>query len=165
MRKLLASGAAILTFGSLTLPALAQDGTSSSAKAQLRTEIRLLKDKFKAEVSAEARTKKEQRNVDAVCMQTAVVTRDTAVIAAVNAQSASWVNALEVRRDALKAAWAMTDATARKTAVRDAWKNYRNSRKEIREKFRSDRNAAWTQFKTDAKACRGSDEGAEKDDE
>lgn len=168
MKRLLATGIAVLTFGSMALPALAEDGSSSSsaksAKAELKTEIQLLKQKYKVEASAEARVKKEERKVDAVCMQNAVVTRDTAIIAAVNVQSTSWVKALEVRRDALKAAWAMTDAAARKTAIRDAWMHYRNTRKEIREKFRGDRKAAWTQFKTEARACNGSDAGTQDDD-
>lgn len=174
MRKLIAAATAVLTLGAAGLPslALADDSSSSSssssslsAKAQYKAEVQLLRQKYKAEGSAKVET--ARKNVDTACMQTAVEKRDNAVIVAVKTFNDSWVKALETRRDELKAAWAMTDPAARKTAVRNAWKKYRESRKMSRETFKSARKNAWSTFKADAKACKAvttGDEGMDNDD-
>ncbi len=99
--------------------------------------------------------------VDGACMSSAVDKRDTAVIAAFDTFTASVKAALTKRKDDLKAAWALTDATARKTALRTAWQNFTKSHKSARDAYRVARQAAWKQFKTDSKTCKGnaSDEG------
>jgi hypothetical protein len=74
--------------------------------------------------------------MDAACAQTAVRTRDDALIAALTA-----------RRDALVTAWGMTDVKERKTAIKAAWKTYHSARK-----------SAWKTFKdTMKKTCKVTD--------
>lgn len=65
--------------------------------------------------------------VDASCMQTAVTTRENALIAAITA-----------RRDALVAAWGLTDVSAsRNEAIKAAWSAYRTARKNAWKTFKS----------------------------
>ena len=90
---------------------------------------------------------------DRTCMQNAVNKRDTAIVSAVDKYSTSVKSALTTRRDALKAAWALTDAKESKKARNAAWDMYRKSIKTARRLFSQDKAAAWKQFKIDAKAC------------
>lgn len=95
------------------------------------------------------------RSVNLACMQASVEKRDNAMVAAFDAFSASARSAFIARRDALKAAWGITDRAQRRAALRNAWSAFRASRHAARGAFRTARHAAWTQFRTDARACRG----------
>ena len=87
------------------------------------------------------------------CMQTAVEKRDNAVIALVNTYNSSLVAALQTRRDALKAAWGIMDRDARNAALKTEWTNFRNSHRQAITTKRAARQAAWKQFRTDARIC------------
>ena len=89
--------------------------------------------------------------VDLVCMQTAVAKRDNAVIAALDKYHASWKLALETRRDALVAAWKLTDRTERWKALRKAWSEFYKQRLEARRVFRQERETAWKTFREERK--------------
>lgn len=89
------------------------------------------------------------------CMQTAVEKRDNAIIAAIDARYTAHKSALQTRRDALKAAWVITNAKDRRVARKTAWDAYNQAVKKAVSDFRKARQAAWKQFHTDAKACNG----------
>ncbi|MDO8466815.1 MAG: hypothetical protein Q7S83_01605 [bacterium] len=91
---------------------------------------------------------------DLACMQSAVVKRDDAIIAAAKVHSDSLIKALETRRDALKAAWGVTNPEERQKALKSAWDIFRSSKKRIVESWREVRKSAWRQFQVDRKACR-----------
>lgn len=114
---------------SLALPVLAEDSKTATAPS------------------------KPAATIDAVCMQTAVEKRDSAIIAAVDANAAAQKSALTVRKDALKAAWAITDRKARRTALRQAWNAFTKASRDARRTLRSADHAVWKQFYTDRKAC------------
>lgn len=103
----------------------------------------------------------ERKQVDGACMSSAVDKRDTAIVTAFDAFAASTKTALTTRKDALKAAWALTDTAQRQTALKAAWKTFTTSHKSAREAFRTAKKAAHQQFRTDAKTCKGntSEEG------
>lgn len=92
--------------------------------------------------------------VNLACMQTAVEKRDNAIISAWDALTASIKTALSVRRDALKAAWGISDKRERRDAIRKAWTDFKNTKKEASRAFNQARKDAWKQFKTDARACK-----------
>jgi uncharacterized membrane protein len=92
--------------------------------------------------------------VNLACMQTAVEKRDNAVISAWDALTASVKTTLSVRRDALKAAWGISDKRERAKAIKQAWTNFKNSKKEASRTFNQARKDAWKQFKTDARDCK-----------
>ena len=95
---------------------------------------------------------------DLTCMQNAVDKRDSAIITAWDKYSAAAKSALEVRKAALKSAWAITDKTQRVTAIRKAWNDYKAAIKSARKAFASEKKAVWKTWKTDAKACKGNAE-------
>lgn len=88
------------------------------------------------------------------CMQTAVVARDNAIIAAWGTVSASITAAFTARRDALNLAWGITVKKDRNAALVKAWKDFRTSTKIAKSTFNTARNAAWKKFNTDGKACK-----------
>ena len=96
--------------------------------------------------------------VDLTKMQAAVDTRDSAIILAWDKYTTDVKSTLETRETALKAAWALTDKTARKTAIKGAWTNYRNAIKSAREALKKAKNDAWAQWKIDSKAAKGNAE-------
>lgn len=91
--------------------------------------------------------------VDAVCMQTAVGKRDTAIIAGVDAYASGAKAAISSRLDALKAAWGNPDIKARRVAVQGAWRVYDSAAKNARMAFKKARNDAWDQFRNDRSSC------------
>lgn len=107
----------------------------------------------KAEDSS-ASTKNNAKTVDLACAQTAVEKRENAVASAWSSLNSSITATLATRKDALKIAWAITDANQRRTAIKTAWTNSKSADKTARTAFRKAQKAAWTQFKTDAKSCR-----------
>lgn len=87
------------------------------------------------------------------CMQTAVDSRDTAIIAAWDTQYPAVKTALQTRQSALKAAWAQTEQKTRRDATRTAWDAYKNSAKSARTAMKAAHKTAWTKFEADRKAC------------
>lgn len=94
-----------------------------------------------------------EQTLDTACMSTAVDTRDTAVISAEASLHTAWSAALATRKDSLKTAWALSDTTARRQAIRAAWKAYRTSRSAAWKAWTTGRNGAWKTWSTDRKAC------------
>jgi len=90
---------------------------------------------------------------DPVCMQNAIEKRDTALIVGIDAYVAAIKTALTARKDALKAAWLITDKTQRRSALKTAWKNFRTARDQARKDWKSAKRTAWKTFYADRKAC------------
>jgi hypothetical protein len=88
------------------------------------------------------------------CMQAAIEKRDTAIITAFDNYSSTVKNLLTIRKDELKAAWALTNKTARRTAIKAAWQKYSNGLKKAREEIKKAKKSAWKQFHIDERACR-----------
>lgn len=91
---------------------------------------------------------------DPVCIQNAIETRDTAIIAAFDKFSSAIKSALGIRKDALKAAWAKPIAKERRAAVKAAWDAYKKSTREAAALAKKERKAAWDQFRKDRIACK-----------
>jgi hypothetical protein len=91
--------------------------------------------------------------LDIPCIQAAIEKRDTAIIAGLDTYAPAVKTALQTRKDELKAGWALTEKNARKTALKNAWKKYRESVRTARRTFRDAKRNAWKQFSTDRKAC------------
>jgi hypothetical protein len=88
-----------------------------------------------------------------VCVQNAIEKRDSALIAGHTTFNTSIVNALTARKDALKAAYALTDKNATKAAKKTAWSNFTTAQKNAHDSMRSVRKTSWNTFNTDMKAC------------
>jgi hypothetical protein len=87
------------------------------------------------------------------CIQTAITTRDDAIITAYDAYAVSAKAALTARKDALKTAWAKGSVPEITTAVSDVWKTYRKSIVTARIALRRAKIQSWKQYKTDKAAC------------
>ncbi|MFZ2152215.1 MAG: hypothetical protein WAV09_03850 [Minisyncoccia bacterium] len=98
-------------------------------------------------------TKKVETTLNVQCIQNAVEKRDSAIIVAHGAFNTSIVNALTVRKDALKAAWAKPTRQERTSGRKAAYDVFRTSQKSAHETLRSVRKTSWSTFDTDMKAC------------
>ena len=144
MKKLVASSIATVVAMSISLPVFAQDGALPNPFLSSSSSSRSAK-------------KKAVPVVDTACMASAIDKRDTAVIGAVDAFSIAVKTALETRRDALKAAWAIVDKTQRNAATKVAWSAFQGIWKKASQTVREQKKSAWTAFKADAKACKQPD--------
>ena len=116
MRRLLLSAAAIGT--SLTLVAPAAFAYSGN----LNSEIKL---RIKTEMDV-----RRNQKPDLPCVKMAVEKREAAVLAAFDAFSGIWRSALLTRSSELSVAWSIENKDSRNSAVRAAWKKFRDSKKE-----------------------------------
>ena len=91
--------------------------------------------------------------IDLTCIQTAVGKRDDAIIAAHGVFAAAIKQALTTRRDALKAAWGLTDRAARRKAIQEAWRAYESAAKAARKTLHDAVKATWKQSEIDRRAC------------
>ncbi|MBI1975342.1 MAG: hypothetical protein HYS57_03210 [Parcubacteria group bacterium] len=89
-----------------------------------------------------------------LCMQKAVTGRDNRIISAVDAYHQAVIGALETRLSELVAAWGISNAKARKAALKAAWDKFRSTRKSAAKVLKEQRTAAWNQYRADAKACK-----------
>jgi type IV secretory pathway VirB2 component (pilin) len=89
----------------------------------------------------------------AACIAPLVDDREEAVAEAFGDYSTAITDAMSDRREALADAWALTDSTARATAVKAAWDAYKSASKSTHEAMRTARDAAHQTFRTGAKAC------------
>lgn len=87
------------------------------------------------------------------CMQAAVDSRDTAIIAAWDAQYPAVKTALQTRQTALMGAWGQANQKTRRDATRAAWDAYKGSVKSARATMKASHKATWTKFEADRKAC------------
>ncbi len=106
-------------------------------------------------------------SVDVSCVQTAIETRETAILSGWGDFNTAIVTALGERKTALKAAWGLTDKTAQKSGVATAWKEWKADKKTAHVELKKDRKAAWDAFKKTVKdTCKVTttkDEALEKD--
>jgi hypothetical protein len=87
------------------------------------------------------------------CIQDAITTRDTALVAAYDTFSATVKNALTTRTGALKTAWAKSTMPEIQTALKDVWRAYRKSVTDARIALRKAKMAAWETFHTEKMTC------------
>ncbi len=105
---------------------------------------------------------KKDHEVDLICMQNAIVKRENAVILTVDQYATAVKKIIETRRDALKAAWAITDKESRREALKTAWENDKSTRKTARKEFKKSKDAAWHTFKIESKVCKDNDNDERK---
>lgn len=98
--------------------------------------------------------KRDVMKADGACMSAAVEKRDNSIIASVDTYATSVKTALQTRRDALKAAWLLTEKDARESAIKAAHKAFQGTWKKAADGVRKARKEAWSVFKNDAKACK-----------
>ena len=159
IKKLLIAPITAYTMLSMSvMPALAHEAQAATSTNGTTTPPGLEK---KEEKRKEREERKENRQVNLACMQAAVEKRDNALLAAVDKRYSEHKTALTARRDALKAAWGITDPEKRKEALRAAWKAYREALEKTIKSFREAKRAAWKQFKEDRRACKA--EGSSED--
>jgi len=94
-----------------------------------------------------------------VCVQNAIETRDTAIIARFDAYYTTARAALTVRKDGLKTAWNTTDKDQRKLQIKTVGKTYKEAIKTSRRAFRDGRRDLWDAYKDAVRLCdvRGSE--------
>ncbi len=88
-----------------------------------------------------------------VCVRTAVAKRESALLSAWNTASSSQSTAYTTRALALDTAYQITDKTARRTAIENAWKAWMTSSEDARKTRQTSHKSAWDTFKTDTKTC------------
>ena len=121
---------------------------------------------FSAE-AAVSTTTKDKKVASLTCMQTAIDTRETAIIDAFKAYRNSMDEALSDRKTALHDAWGISNHVDRNKAIKTAWSDWRKAKKEAYAELKSDRKSAWDAFtKTAKNTCKETlpkDEALEKD--
>lgn len=98
-------------------------------------------------------------SITIICAQNAIEKRDSSIITAHNAYNTSITNALTVRKDALKLAWAKPTNKERREAQKAAYKVFNASVKSAHEGLRAARKSAWSTFNTDMNNCGIRDHG------
>ncbi len=88
------------------------------------------------------------------CIQTAVATREAAIVAAWSKFSSATTTALTNRAAALNIAWGMTDAKARRAARNTSWNTYKTDAKKAGYDLKTAKKAAWEAFKAASKGCK-----------
>ncbi len=170
--------AVALSFGfAFTLPAFAHGDEASHANEvrkmkKLKTSSSTIEvrngEKDRAGTSTDTKRGKEQKNVDASCMQTAVGTRESSLITAITAFNDSFEAGLATRKDALNSAWGLTVVSDRTTALGNAWKAWKTTQQTALKAFKEARKSAWDAFKgtvkTSCKVDLPKDEGLSKDE-
>ncbi len=121
---------------------------------------------FSAE-AAIATTTKDKKALNLTCMQTAIDTREAALISAFGDFKTSMDEALSDRKTALHDAWGISVRADRNKAIKTAWSDWRSDKKEAYAELKSDRKTAWATFSKTAKStCKETlpkDEALEKD--
>lgn len=94
---------------------------------------------------------RKKAKLNQTCMQTAVDTREAAILKAFKDSNTRTVDALTIRGTALHDAWGLTDQKARNTAIKNAWSTWKSAKKADNKSLSNDRKSAWTAYKTTAK--------------
>lgn len=139
----------------ITMPVFADYSTNDSKS---KTDSTVKNDDKSKSDKSEKKDAKEKLPLSAetlACIQTAVDTRDTAIMTTFDTYYASVKTALDTRKTALKAAWALSTSKDRKNAISKAWQDYKSAAKTAKDVLKKDRKTAWEKFKTDFKACKG----------
>lgn len=93
------------------------------------------------------------------CMQTAVETRDNAILQAWSTYSDGVTAELTARKTAFKAAWGDAEKKSRRKSLLTAWETWRKSRRSASQTFSQAKRTAWKEYTKSSKAC-GVSEGA-----
>ncbi len=101
---------------------------------------------------AAMKLKKGKKSVDATCMQSAVDTRESALISAFSGFHDDIEEGLNARKTALNSAWGLSAGNERGKALRDAWKAWKTAHKDAFKTFRDARKSAWDTFKGTVKS-------------
>lgn len=88
------------------------------------------------------------------CVRTALVKRESAILAANTATASATNSGLTARTADLYKAWMITDGAERRTAVKTAWDNWKKLMKATQESDKNARDAAWRTFRTEAQTCK-----------
>lgn len=88
------------------------------------------------------------------CMQNAVTKREDALIAGFDVWAASIKTARTTLKTDLVAAWGKSTIGEVKTARKNAWAKWKDSRKSATKTLSDVKKATWDAFKTDNKACK-----------
>ncbi len=96
-------------------------------------------------------TKVKKSNVNLSCMQTAVETRETALLDGFGEFHDAVEESLTKRKAALKTAWGINKVSDRAKAIKTAWIAWKKDHKSALSELRADRKAAWETFKSTAK--------------
>jgi hypothetical protein len=108
-----------------------------------------------------------KKSVDLTCMQTAIDTREDAILDAFEEFNSDVEAGLAARKTALHDAWGMTDKVARQAAIKKAWTDWKAAKKSAHTDLKAARKSAWEKFKTTVKTtCKETlpkDEALEKD--
>lgn len=140
---------------SLASLAIAATLVSSSASIVLAKDHGLSQKEFHSQAQP-------AKPLDPICMGTAVDKRESTLITGLDAYNAAVKSALAARRDALKAAWAMTDVGARKDALKKIWHDFNGTQKNQSKLFKTVKKDSWKMFHDERKLCGG--KGGESDD-
>ena len=89
-----------------------------------------------------------------VCMQNAIEHRDSAMINATDKFAQDSKAALTVRKESLKASWAITTKITQANSIIKAWNNFKVSWKKVQTDFRNSRRIAWSNYRSDIKKCK-----------
>ncbi len=153
-----------LLFGfAFALPAFAnEDSTSSTTTTSSMHKVKKMKT-----ASSTGEMRKGQKNVDATCMQTAVDTRESALITAIGTFNDSIESGLTARKSALNTAWGLTVVSDRAIALGNTWKAWKTAQQSALKTFKDARKSAWEAFKgtvkTSCKISLPKEEGLSKD--
>ncbi len=99
------------------------------------------------------------------CVAKAVADREAKIQSAFSAFSSSMTSAFQTRASDLASAWAMSDKTARKEAIRNAWKKFSDSKRAARKTYNIATKTAWKDFKKAKKDCNLSKSMEERESE
>ncbi len=97
------------------------------------------------------------KTVDISCVAKAVEVREDALATSWGKFDDTVTSVLAARKTALMSAWSLTDAKARRDAVKAAWATAKKDRRAAATTYKAEKKAAWATFKTSAKACGGTD--------
>ena len=106
-------------------------------------------------VFAQQQVAKPSSKIDVPCIQIGIDARDTALADMINDWSSSTRNALEVRREALKDSWSVTDYKKRRFAQRKAWSDYGKVLRNANAAKAKERSRAWKTFEQYRRQCEG----------
>jgi len=97
--------------------------------------------------------------VDAACVAAAVATREAALGSGIGANGTAISEAYAARATALASAYVSTTRPkAIKRSVKSAWDTFGAAQRLAKKSWQTSREAAWKQFRTDVKACKGASE-------
>jgi len=91
------------------------------------------------------------------CTQSAIESRDTSIMGAMDAYASAVKMALTSRKEGLKMGWAKAKPADIRAALKETWSVYKKAISTARKAFKEAKSKAWKQFKTERAACKGGD--------